>query len=115
MSPEIPRPDDESLPPMEVNEQALVKPDRYQSLFLTNGQVYFGKLWVYETFYMITDIYYLQGEAPDQTLVKLGNETHGPEDMQVHSKLQVQFWQNLREEGSVSVAIAQYKEERGLE
>jgi len=116
MSPEVPRPDDnEALPPMEVNEQALVKPDRYQSLFLTNGQVYFRKLWIYENFYMITDIYYLQGELPDQTLVKLGNETHGPEDMQVHPRQQIEYWQNLKEEGNVSTAITKYKEEQGFE
>ena len=111
---EVPGRDDfESLPPMELNEQDLVKTEQYQSLFLTNGQVYFGRLWVYPTAYVLTDIYYLQNAGEDnQTLVKLGNETHGPEDMQVHPKQHVQFWQNLKDDGSVSEAIRKYQEEK---
>lgn len=115
--------DGEQLPPMELSEQSLVKTDQYQSLFLTNGQVYFGNLWVYSSGYLLSDIYYLQvvkdekGEAVKEengsdkmTLIKLGNEIHGPEDAQFFALQAVQSWQNLRDDGRVAEAINQYKE-----
>ncbi|MDO8598563.1 MAG: hypothetical protein Q7S02_00455, partial [bacterium] len=66
----------------------------WQSVFLTNGQVYFGHV-VRQTLTTVTlrDVYYLQMSPslqqrqpdqppppPDVTLVKLGTELHGPTD-----------------------------------
>lgn len=68
----------------------------YQAVFLTNGQVYFGKLAnTADSFVTLTDVYYLQTNAADQklaakaddniALVKLGGELHGPTDaIQIH-------------------------------
>jgi hypothetical protein len=94
---------------------------KYQAVFFTNGQVYFGKLHVMNGNYMsLTDVYYLQAQKasdknPQQTsedttgveLVKLGGEVHGPEDQMVISKDQVLFFENLKKDGKVSTSIAQ--------
>ena len=95
----------------------------YQAVFLTNGQVYFGKLKSISNDYLVLDnIYYLQVQQSVQNgttttttdqnqaqLVKLGNELHGPEDqMQISSK-QVLFWENLKNDGKVAQSIAKYK------
>ncbi|HSX14582.1 MAG TPA: hypothetical protein VLE72_01570 [Candidatus Saccharimonadales bacterium] len=95
-----------------------VKKSQYQALFLTNGQVYFGKLSRADDSYVkLTDIYYLQtqpsqpaaGSNSTQTqqlsLAKLGNELHGPEDVMYVAKSQVLFWENLKNDGKVVTAI----------
>lgn len=115
------------------NEAALVSEDDYQAVFLTNGQVYFGKLTeVDSTFYQLSDIFYLQvqqqvqpngtegtdpttatttpasGDAQTQ-LVKLGEELHGPQDAMQINRSQVQFWENLKSNGKVAEAIENYQ------
>lgn len=96
---------------------------KYQAVFFTNGQVYFGKLQAFNDNYMkLTDIFYLQtpstdSKNPQQTstdqsnvqLIKLGNEVHGPQDEMVLSKAQVLFYENLKPDGKVAQSIAQYK------
>ncbi|MBI3889034.1 hypothetical protein HY312_00445 [Candidatus Saccharibacteria bacterium] len=99
---------------------------KYQAVFFTNGQVYFGKLSSVNSEYMsLTDIYYLQTQAtdkadaqnPQQTatdqngvqLIKLGDEIHGPEDKMVISKEQMLFYENLKTDGKVAKSIDQYK------
>ncbi|MBC7746367.1 hypothetical protein H7Y40_00075 [Pedobacter sp.] len=106
-----------------------VKKDAYQAVFLTNGQVYFGKLGNARGDYLsMSNIYYLQvqqavqpGETTTATpatgtegsdnvqLVKLGNELHGPDDQMQISQKQVLFWENLKADGKVSIAIEKYK------
>jgi len=107
---------------MQANNLAINKNEN-QAVFLTNGQVYFGKLKSIGNDYLVLDnIYYLQVQqsvqngttttSTDQNqaqLVKLGNELHGPEDeMQISSK-QVLFWENLKNDGKVAQSIAKYK------
>jgi len=98
---------------------------KYQAVFFTNGQVYFGKLSTLNDEYLkLTDIYYLQtqteGETeanPQQTstdqsdvqLIKLGEEIHGPEDEMVLSKDQLLFYENLKVDGKVAQSIEAYK------
>lgn len=92
----------------------------YQAVFLTNGQVYFGKLREANREYLVLeDIYYLQvsqrlqpaeGEpSTDITLVKLGNELHGPEDTMYIPKGQVIFWENMKADSAVVQVIDQLK------
>jgi len=101
---------------------------KYQAVFFTNGQVYFGKLQSFNNDYMkLTDIFYLQAQQdansdkknPQQTgsdntdnmtLVKLGEEIHGPDDEMIISKDQVLFYENLKPDGKVSSTIKQYKD-----
>ena len=98
-----------------------VNSGKYQALFLTNGQVYFGKLAkVDNDTIKISDIFYLQVQQAVQPkegedkqgetqLVKLGEELHGPEDEMFIDRDQVLFWENLKGSGKVTEAISQYK------
>jgi hypothetical protein len=99
-----------------------VKGKQYQAVFLTNGQVYFGKVSHVDSSYVkLTDIYYLQvqqqvqpkdnssSQQPQVSLAKLGGELHGPEDVMYISRQQVLFWENLKNDGKVVKAIASYK------
>src|SRR5688572_21694062 len=65
----------------------LAKDDKYQAVFLTNGQVYFGKLsGANDSYLVLRQVFYLQTNSqqvqPNQdqnqnvSLVKLGNELH---------------------------------------
>lgn len=110
-------------------EAQVVAADKYQAVFLTNGQVYFGKISdVNATYLKLTDIYYLQQQADQAaaakdakqpaanpssqaklSLAKLGQELHAPEDAMYINKSQVTFWENLKNDGKVAQAIAQDK------
>lgn len=97
---------------------------KYQAVFFTNGQVYFGKLHKVDNEYMkLTDVFYLQAQEteadsknPQKTsteqnnvqLIKLGEEIHGPQDEMIISKDQVLFYENLKSDGKVSSTIEQY-------
>lgn len=101
----------------------------YQAVFLTNGQVYFGKMSNVDGDYpMLTDIYYLQvvqpplqgqqtpGQAapaaaaqPQISLVKLGNELHGPVDEMHIAKSQILFYEDMKADSQVVTAIKAYK------
>lgn len=97
---------------------------RYQAVFLSNGQTYFGKLSVQNDDYMrLTDIYYLQTQAGEESadpqattdqsnvqLIKLGDEVHGPEDEMIISKDQILFYENLKTDGSVANSIQQFQQ-----
>lgn len=110
---------------------AGIDSSKYQAVFFTNGQVYFGKLTSLNDNYMkMTDIFYLQTQDtqtdtdkknPQETstdqnsnvqLIKLGNEVHGPEDAMVISRDQVLFYENLKNDGKVATTIKQYKEQK---
>lgn len=103
---------------------------KYQAVFFTNGQVYFGKLQAFNDDYMkMTDIYYLQTQEtqtdtddkknPQETstdqsnvqLIKLGEEVHGPEDAMIISRDQVLFYENLKSDGKVAQTIEQSKKQ----
>lgn len=108
------------------NNSSAIDTSKYQAVFLTNGQVYFGKLQSYDSEYMkLTDIFYLQTNSGDNTdsknpqkttsdngdvrLVKLGDEIHGPEDQMVISKDQMLFYENLKPKGKVAQSIDEFK------
>jgi hypothetical protein len=104
-----------------------VEKDRYQAVFMTNGQVYFGKLAKLDAGYTeLTDVYYLQvqqsvqpgakeeaaaanSEQPQVSLTKLGNELHGPTDKMHIAKDQILFWENLKDDSTVVKAIKDYQ------
>jgi hypothetical protein len=108
-----------------MTADSAVKAKQYQAVFLTNGQVYFGKVSKVDGSYVkVTDIYYLQVQQTVQpkdtsaaaaaanqqvSLAKLGGELHGPEDIMYVSRQQVLFWENLKADGKVAKAIADYK------
>lgn len=107
-----------------LTADSAVKGKQYQAVFLTNGQVYFGKVSRVDSSYVkVTDIYYLQVQQTVQpkdntaanaanqqvSLAKLGGELHGPEDVMYVSRQQVLFWENLKTDGKVAKAISDYK------
>ncbi len=108
-------------------EENYLDKNKQQAVFLTNGQVYFGKIVSVNKQYIdLQDIYYLnvsQQVQPDQksskasdqqsnnvSLVKLGCELHGPVDQMVINREQITFWENLKSDSQVSNAIKQWKE-----
>ncbi len=103
---------------------------KYQAIFLTNGQVYFGKINSHDESYVeVTDIYYLQvkpvlqqgdngnnndnkNQQQQQTelsLVKLGSELHGPMDRMSINKDQIVFVEDLKDDSKVTEAIRNYQ------
>lgn len=102
-------------------ESSYVDKNKVQAVFLNGGQVYFGNITELNNEYLsMANIYYLrvnQQVQPNQTesansndvsLVKLGCELHGPEDRMVINHEQVIFWENLKSDGQVTKAIAEY-------
>lgn len=106
---------------------AHIDKSKYQAVFFTNGQVYFGKLErLNGGYFKLNDIFYLQAKAaksttkdsanPQETtnqssdvqLIKLGSEVHGPNDEMVMSKEQILFFENLKKDSKVSDSIGQY-------
>lgn len=104
---------------------AHIDSGKYQAVFFTNGQVYFGKLSPLSGGYLkLEDIYYLQTKTDDASsnpqetatetandveLIKLGNEIHGPEDEMIVNKDQVLFFENLKQDSRVSQSIKTYQ------
>lgn len=101
----------------------------WQAVFLTNGQVYFGKVAnVDRDNVNLEDIYYLQvvnqplqrtqEEVAEEgvdlqqeqrlTLIKLGNELHGPTDAMVINRDHVILMEDLRDDSRVVQAIQDY-------
>jgi hypothetical protein len=105
------------------NDQSkFVDSSKYQAVFLTNGQVYFGKLAeVSKDYFRLTNIYYLtQNTSTDSkgntttdgnyTLVKLGcQQIHDPFDQMVVQRSQISFWENLQSDGKVVKSIGDYQ------
>ena len=107
------------------NSETGIKADKYQAVFLSNGQIYFGKLTLMNDNYLkLTDVFYLEKAAetdatststtqPVQaSLRKLGvKDVHGPEDAMFISRDQVLMYENLTDKGQVVKAIDQYKQQ----
>jgi hypothetical protein len=112
---------------MQTASSTGIDSDKYQAVFFTNGQVYFGKLHNLNQQYLkLTDIYYIQktdattgdssenpqkssSDQADVQLIKLGQELHGPEDAMVINRDQVLFYENLKSDGKVAETIAKDK------
>lgn len=105
------------------NEFKYVDTSKYQAVFLTNGQVYFGHIASLNDKYVQLDsIYYLTqstasasssstAASSNYTLVKLGcQQIHDPFDEMVINRGQVTFWENLQDSGKVVASINQYKQ-----
>ncbi|MEO5499003.1 MAG: hypothetical protein ABIR46_00720 [Candidatus Saccharimonadales bacterium] len=111
---------------------ATIDSGKYQAVFFTNGQVYFGKLaQVNSSYFKLTDVFYIQAsdtnaetdtesKNPQETatgstdirLIKLGSEVHGPDDAMVISKDQVLFFENLKKDGKVTDSIIKFNQQR---
>jgi hypothetical protein len=103
---------------------------QWQGVFLTNGQVYFGKVKSASGKTLsLEEIYYLQvvdkplqrtqeGEdvtgktQQELTLIKLGNEIHGPTDAMTINRDHILLTVKLKEDSRVVQAIKQYLEDQ---
>lgn len=96
---------------------------RWQAVFLTNNQVYFGHLSSFGLkYFKLTDVYYIRSaqvpvtpaatpeEGANATqpqfetrneLVKMTDDAHGPENELYIPKQQILFWQTLRQDSNI--------------
>lgn len=93
-----------------------------QAVFLDNGQVYFGYTKDEgDQTVLLSDIYYLQVQQPVQgsnnqnssqsqqiSLVKLGNELHGPKDEMRINRDHILFVEDMKSDSKVNQAIKNY-------
>lgn len=104
------------------NSTGVADTTKYQAVFLTNGQTYFGKVSnEKEAYVSLNDVYYLvlkrplqtqqqtEGEptpptTPEYSLIKLGKEMHGPTSMSINRD-QILFIENLADDSKVVTAI----------
>lgn len=96
--------------------------DKYQAVFLTNGQTFFGKLTGLGSAYVtIEDAYRLQAAqstpspgatpGPQFSLLDTEKSIEGPEDSIQVASDQIIFWENLKGDSKVVEAINQAKKE----
>lgn len=95
----------------------------YAAVFLANDQVYFGKVSDQGSVVILKDVYYIRlnqstdsakkdSEEPQLSLVKLGDQIHGPVDEMRINKEQVLFVERIKDESTVVRAIMQEKDSR---
>lgn len=98
---------------------------KFQAVFLSNGQVYFGKLDSLKGDYLeLSNVYYLQvqqavqpakeenAEKSQVSLTKLGKELHGPTDKMNIKTDQVLFWEDLKDDSTVVKAIKNFESQQ---
>lgn len=103
------------------NESKYVASEKYQAIFLENGQVYFGKIVSLNSKSInLQNIFYLNSNnnstdttkadttSNQYTLEKLGCEIHGPYDQMIINRDQVTFWENLKNDGQVVKTIKEW-------
>jgi hypothetical protein len=94
---------------------------QYQAVFLSNGQVYFGKLYRERSQYpILREVYYLQvmqqlqpgteNPTANINLVKLGAELHGPTDEMRINRDHILFIEDLKDDSQVVQGIKRFKE-----
>lgn len=94
---------------------------KYQAVFMSNGQIYFGKLSDFnESSFKITKIYYPQAQSTgEETTTNVNDEqssiqlfrvtdgVHGPEDQMIITKSQILYYENLESNSKVTQLIEQ--------
>lgn len=106
------------------NESKYILTDKYQAIFLSNGQVYFGKIATLNSRYVdLHNIFYLNSQSQTNgqsnsstnnnqfTLVKLGCELHGPYDQMLINHNNITFWENLQDSSQVVKSIQQWQKQ----
>lgn len=102
-----------------------IKSSGYSAVFLTSNQVYFGKFSDADSNYpKLREVYYLRVERPlqpppatesaqpDISLVKLGNELHGPVDEIKFNRGQILFVEDLKTDSKIVKAIEEFKSKK---
>ncbi|MDO8486678.1 MAG: hypothetical protein Q7S45_00050 [Candidatus Curtissbacteria bacterium] len=109
-----------AVPSQEQKKEA--KPSGYSAVFLTNNQVYFGKLEDANSDYpRLKEVYYLRANTAlqpkaatgsaqsDVSLIKLGEELHGPSDEIKFNRDQILYIEDLKTDSKVVKAIEDFK------
>lgn len=104
------------------------KSSKYQAVFLSNGQVYFGQVSNEAADpVVLKDIYYLRVQQqlqppkegtnaqPQIQLIKLGNELHGPQDEMRINRRHILFIEDLKDDGKVVAAIKEFQRNGGTD
>jgi hypothetical protein len=101
-----------------IFQDSFKRQGEYQAVFLDNGQVYFGKIMGPKSnVYRLSDVYYVQQGAAnldtkmDFTILKLGNEVHGPMDTMDILASHILFIEDMKPDSKVLQAILNYKNE----
>ena len=93
-------------------------PSNFVAVFLTSGQVYFGKINYYNSNILnLSDIYYLKSQPALQngvkvnsiSLIKLGSEIQGPTDNMYINTNHILFTENLKTQSKVVKSILNYQ------
>ena len=104
------------------NRTLTTNSEKWQSVFLNNGQVYFGHLKEFKDDYVeLANVYYLRATQalqppasstpmPSFELVKLGGELHGPEDAIYFVKSSILFWEDMKDNSQVVQAINNFQQ-----
>lgn len=89
-----------------------VNTNTYQAVFLSNSQIFFGKLTAAGgNYYELRHVFFLQstpatkGQPGSQRLIPLTKEIHNPEDLMVISRSQVVYIENLNPAGRAAKLI----------
>ena len=83
----------------------------YQAVFLTGGQVFFGKAdTVTDEYIALSDVFYLSSGSDQQAnqLIKRGTEVQGPSEPMLIPMRSVLFVENLRADSDVVSAITKF-------
>jgi hypothetical protein len=92
--------------------------DTYKAVFMSNGQVYFGKVLDMDRKFMtLSDVYYLQVDnqnpanlsEPKMKLIKLGTELHGPKNEMHINQSNILFYEDLRDDSKIIQSIKDNK------
>ncbi len=105
------------------NASTGIDSSKYQAVFMSNGQIYFGKLSDFnDASFKITSIYYPQAQTTDETdtkktdvqssqsniqLFRVTDGVHGPEDQMIITKSQILYYENLKSDSKVTQLIEQ--------
>jgi len=87
--------------------------ESYYAVFLSNGQVYFGKMEKNDSEIILKNVFYLQAEKTDKTnsseakLVRLSDAAHGPKDEIFINRQQIVFYEELRQDSKIAQSIEQ--------
>ena len=93
----------------------------FQVVVLDTGEVFFGTVEKNSKRTIeLTNVYYLPIDATDLfipqinssesfSVIKIGNELHGPEDSMYITKAHIVFIQNLKEDSRIVAAIEEYQ------
>ena len=90
------------------DQKDFIDRSTYQAIFLTNDQIYFGRLKnISSDYLLLSDAHYVKvNEKGDGQIIKLGIiEPHGPQDKMIINQDQVLFWENLKASSPVIETI----------